>query len=184
MGRICITYLRAGATSCVCFILLKPITLLNNAGYEPKQITWMPPPLRAFCSVERPGLDMSRAKRWRQARELVRLHTQLSDDVARYKNEIHALLVVLFPEFTQVFADPSRPTALALLKLYPNPQAVVTAGEDTLTHKLHELSPRHYGRATAQQLVSLAKRGRSAVGWPLQPVPRACGSCVINWNIP
>lgn len=47
-------------------------------------------------------------------RELVRLHTQLSDDIARYKNEIHALLAVLFPEFTQVFADPSRPTALGL----------------------------------------------------------------------
>ena len=35
-------------------------------------------------------------------RELVRLHTQLSDEVARYKNEIQALLVVLFPEFSQV----------------------------------------------------------------------------------
>jgi hypothetical protein len=40
------------------------------------------------------------------------------DDVARYKNEIHALRIVLFPEFTQVFADPSRPTALGLLKRY------------------------------------------------------------------
>src|SRR6266480_6902957 len=39
-------------------------------------------------------------------RELVRLQQQLSEDVVRYKNEIHALLVVLFPEFTQVFADP------------------------------------------------------------------------------
>src|SRR5215471_1208819 len=44
-------------------------------------------------------------------RELMRLQKQLSDDVVRYKNEIHALLVVLFPEFTQVFADPTRPTA-------------------------------------------------------------------------
>src|SRR5215469_13951455 len=39
-------------------------------------------------------------------RELVRLHSQLSDDIARYKNEIHALITVLFPEFLQVFADP------------------------------------------------------------------------------
>src|SRR5713101_9807500 len=61
-------------------------------------------------------------------RELVRLQAQLSDEAARYKNEIHALLVVLFPEFTQVFVDPSRPTALALLKLYPSPQAIVAAG--------------------------------------------------------
>lgn len=51
-------------------------------------------------------------------RELVRLHSQLSDEVARYKNEIHARLLVLFPEFSQVFADPTRPTALALLKQY------------------------------------------------------------------
>jgi transposase len=57
-------------------------------------------------------------------RELVRLQQQLSDDVVRYKNEIHALLVVLFPEFTQVFADPTRPTALAFLKRYPSAQAV------------------------------------------------------------
>ncbi len=51
-------------------------------------------------------------------RELVRVHSQLSDEVARYKNEIQALLSVLFPEFTQVFVDPCRSTAIALLKLY------------------------------------------------------------------
>ncbi len=39
-------------------------------------------------------------------REVVRLHTQLSDEAAAYKNEIQALVVVLFPELTQVFADP------------------------------------------------------------------------------
>ena len=44
-------------------------------------------------------------------RELVRLHMQLSDEAAAYQNEIHALVVVLFPEFTQVFADPCLPTA-------------------------------------------------------------------------
>src|ERR1700680_1874191 len=33
-------------------------------------------------------------------RELVRLHTQLSDEVARYKNELHALLTVLFSQFS------------------------------------------------------------------------------------
>jgi len=54
----------------------------------------------------------------------MRLHKQLSDDVMRYKNEIHALLVVLFPEFTQVFVDPTRPTALAVLKRYPSAQAI------------------------------------------------------------
>ncbi len=45
-------------------------------------------------------------------RELVRLHMQLSDEAAAYQNEIHALIVVLFPEFTQVFVDPCLPSAL------------------------------------------------------------------------
>jgi transposase len=90
-------------------------------------------------------------------RELARLQTQLTEDVTRYRNEIHALLQVLFPEFSQVFADPCRPTALALLKLYPSAQAFVAAGVETLAAKLHELAPRNYGLHTAQQLVSLAQ---------------------------
>ncbi len=51
-------------------------------------------------------------------RELVRLHMQLSDEAAAYQNEIQALVVVLFPEFTQVFADPCLPTALGVLKAF------------------------------------------------------------------
>ena len=47
-------------------------------------------------------------------RELVRLHTQLSDTAASYQNEIQALIVVLFPEFTQVKISPCLPTALSV----------------------------------------------------------------------
>ena len=74
-------------------------------------------------------------------RELARLQTQLTEDITRYRNEIHALLQVLFPEFSQVFADPCRPTALALLKLYPSAQAFVAAGVEPLAAKLHETFP-------------------------------------------
>jgi transposase len=95
-------------------------------------------------------------------RELVRLHTQLADEGARYKNEIQALLAVLFPEFSQVFVDPCRSTALALLKLYPSAHAVATAGVETIAAKLHELAPRHYGRKTAEQLVALAEHSVSS----------------------
>src|SRR6266481_5712260 len=52
-------------------------------------------------------------------RELVRLHTHLADTAAGYQNEIQALIVVLFPEFTQVFADPCLPTALAVRNRLP-----------------------------------------------------------------
>jgi transposase len=102
-------------------------------------------------------------------RELVRLHTQLSDDIARYKNVIHALLTVLFPEFTQVFADPARPTALGLLKRYPSAQAIVAAGCEAIAAILRELAPRHFGRKTAQHLLELAQQSVSS-GSPLQRV--------------
>src|SRR6266700_1897058 len=95
-------------------------------------------------------------------RELMRLQKQLSDDVVRYKNEIHALLVVLFPEFTQVFADPTRPTALAFLKRYPSAQAVAQAEVSVLSQVLHQLSPKHYGRQTAERLLDVAKKSISS----------------------
>jgi len=97
-----------------------------------------------------------------QARELVRFHTQLQDEGARYKNEIHALLAVLFPELSHVFLDPCRPTALGLLKRYPSAQAIAEAGVKAITATLHELAPRHYGRKTAEQLVLLAQQSVSS----------------------
>ncbi len=95
-------------------------------------------------------------------RELVRLHTQLADEAARYKNEIQALLAVVFPEFSQVFTDPCRATAVALLKLYPSAQAMVAAGVQTIAAKLRELAPRNYGQKTAEQLVTLAEHSVSS----------------------
>ena len=90
-------------------------------------------------------------------RELVRLQQQLSDDVVRYKNELHALLVVLFPEFHQVFVDPTRRTALAVLKAYPSAQAMAQADPAALSQFLHQQCPGHYGRQTALTLIEVAK---------------------------
>ncbi|MFL5704696.1 MAG: transposase, partial [Ktedonobacteraceae bacterium] len=95
-------------------------------------------------------------------RELVRLHTQLSDTAASYQNEIQALVVVLFPEFTQVFADPCLPTALAVLKAFPSAQALVEAGVEPLYQVLRAQPVAHYGRPTAEKLVALAKQSVSS----------------------
>ena len=95
-------------------------------------------------------------------RELARLHWQLADESARYQNEIQALVVVLFPEFTQVFADPCGKTALALLKRYPSAQAILAAGVQELTTTLRSLAPRHYGRKTAEQLLPLAAQSAAS----------------------
>ena len=89
-------------------------------------------------------------------RALVRLHSQLSVEAARYQNQIHALVVVLFPEFSQVFADPCLPTALAILKAYPSAQAVAQAGQAALYTLLHAQQHPHYGHPTAKKLLRLA----------------------------
>lgn len=109
-------------------------------------------------------------------RELERLHSQLTADSARYQHEIQALLVVLFPEFVQVCADPCRPTALGVLKRYPGAQAILDAGVEALTSTLRELAPRHYGRRTAQALVRLAAQ---SVATPLASSGRALSLKVL-----
>jgi transposase len=96
------------------------------------------------------------------SRELVRLHSQLSEEAARYENQIQALVVVLFPEFTQVFTDPCGQTALAVLKAYPHAQAVAEAGEAAVYQVLRTVSHPHFGRPTAHTLVTLAKASVSS----------------------
>ena len=95
-------------------------------------------------------------------RDLVRVQANLSDQAARYKNAIQDRLVVLFPEFTQVFKDPTRKTALALLRAYPSAQAIAAAGVAPITAILEATAPRTYGPATAERLVGLAKRSRAS----------------------
>ena len=97
-------------------------------------------------------------------RELVRLHMQLSDEAAAYQNEIQALVVVLFPEFTQIFADPCLPAALRVLKTYPSAQAIVEAGVEPIVQVLQAPTqpPTRYGRPSVKKLVALAQRSASS----------------------
>src|ERR671926_614482 len=95
-------------------------------------------------------------------RDLVRLHSNLSDEVARYKNEIQDFLVVLFPELVQIFKDPTRKTALAVLRAYPSAQAIAAAGVSPITAIFEATAPRNYGPQTAAHLVGLAKRSSAS----------------------
>jgi transposase len=71
-------------------------------------------------------------------------------------------VVVLFPEFTQVFANPCLPTALAVLKAFPSAQALAKAGVETLLQLLRAQPGAHYGRPTAQKLTSFAEQSGSS----------------------
>lgn len=96
------------------------------------------------------------------ARERQRLHSQLADESARSQNQIPARLLVLFPELVQVFADPCRPTALALLSRSPSAKAITAAGVQVITATLRELARGRSGRPTAQQLVALASHSAAS----------------------
>jgi transposase len=93
-------------------------------------------------------------------REVVRLQAQLSKEVARYQNQIHALVVVLFPEFTQVITDPCLPSALAVLKAYPSAQAVAQAGVKAVAQVLKAVPAAHNAAPHCGEVSS----GRSDVG--------------------
>ncbi len=95
-------------------------------------------------------------------RELVRLHTQLSEEAARYQNQIQILVVVLFPEFSQIFADPCGQGALAVLKAYPDAQAVAQAGVEAVYQVLRAVPAAHFGRPTAKKLVAAAQVSSSS----------------------
>ncbi len=71
-------------------------------------------------------------------------------------------MVVLFPEFTQVFADPCLPTALAVLKAYPSARAMAQGKEAALYGLLHAQKHAHYGHPTARKLLSLASASVSS----------------------
>ena len=108
-----------------------------------------------LSGVERTGYIPS--DKIAEYRELVRLHAQLSEEAASYQNQIQTLVVVLFPEFTQIFADPCATSALAMLKAYPDAASVAQAGVEAVYQVLRAVPKPHYGRPTAQKLVAAAQ---------------------------
>jgi transposase len=86
----------------------------------------------------------------------------LTDEAARYKHEIRDLVVVLFPEYTQVFKDPTGPTARALLRAYPGAAVMAAAGVEEIAHVLQTVAPQKYGRRTAEQVVAWATRSSAS----------------------
>ena len=117
-------------------------------------------------------------------RELVRLQMRLSDEAAAYQNEIQALVVVLFPEFTQIFVDPCGQTALTVLKASPLAQAVAEAGVEPLFQLLRARDP---GTRWPPDCPEARGCGQSEwKQWASTRLPEqsVCACCAINSSIP
>ena len=83
---------------------------------------------------------------------------RLVEDLAATKNRIHEQVLVCFPEFTQVFADPFAKLARAVLREIPTARRVVRRKALSLARVKTERRDRFLGPERAQKLIQLAKR--------------------------
>lgn len=89
---------------------------------------------------------------------LVGERQRLVDDLAATKNRIHEQVLVCFPEFTQVFANPFAKLARAVLRQAPTAQRMVRRKALSLARVKTEGQDRFLGPERAQKLIQLAQR--------------------------
>lgn len=85
---------------------------------------------------------------------MVRHHYELSQESARRKNKLISICDELFPEFTQIFKDPTLPSALALREKFPTPHAIATASMAALCEVRKGNYPSEERLARFQQLAA------------------------------
>lgn len=88
-------------------------------------------------------------------RELVRLQQRLGQDFADRTRQVHRLLFLVFPEFTEVVRTVSSQLATAILSRYPSAEALRGADQDQLA-RLRYSSRGIVGAATAASLIAQA----------------------------
>ncbi len=89
---------------------------------------------------------------------LVQHRLELVHETTRRKNKLTAICDELFPELTQVYADPNSPSALTLREKYPTPADVVAASLDDL------VATRKYRRPSRDKLAELQELARTTIG--------------------
>jgi transposase len=93
-----------------------------------------------------------------QLRGLVQHRMELKRETTRRKNKLIAIVDELFPELTQIYADPNKPNALALRLAFPTPQAIATASLDAL------YATRTHGRPGRKAFGTLQELARHTIG--------------------
>ena len=89
---------------------------------------------------------------------LVRRRFELVQDISRHRNRLTAIADELFPELTQVFADPNREIALLIREHFPTPAELAAAS-------LQELQPLKRGRQPGDaKLLRLLELAKTSIG--------------------
>lgn len=111
-----------------------------------------------------------------QLRGLIQHRTELQREVVKRKNKLIAICDELFPEFTQVYKDPTTPSALNLRERFPTPTDIAGATYEeiaaTRTHQqpypdllkqLPALARATIGTRNAARLASLTVEQRMLI---------------------
>lgn len=111
-----------------------------------------------------------------ELRKLVRLYYHFVDQQSAYRRRILLVLVELFPLFARRFPNPFSQTALALLRRYPTPQAVLDEDHRTLFQFLKSTS-RQRSQWVVDKLDQLLKIARQS---PSVPNAVETNICLLN----
>jgi transposase len=77
---------------------------------------------------------------------------------------LKATLEVVFPEYERIFVQITKPTALAVLKAYPCPDALLAAPKPKVMKLLRETSRNHLGTARYDELIEAARKTLALTG--------------------
>src|SRR5690606_13161003 len=73
------------------------------------------------------------------------------------RTRLKSILEVVFPEYERIFVQLEKRTALALLKAYPGPQALLAARKSKVLKLLDTTSRGHLGQARYDELMAAAQ---------------------------
>ncbi len=93
----------------------------------------------------------------KRLRELTRMKANLSGYLKKLQREGYALLHVIFPEFSNHFANPFAIVARTILRKYPNAFALRKAKHDDLMKLARKVQGNNFSAKKAQELINAAR---------------------------
>jgi transposase len=96
-------------------------------------------------------------------RDLCRRRKELAQDLGSYTNKLLAFLDQAFPKYYKIFSRVTSPASLAVLKLYPTPDAVLKAGRTRVTRAIAKYTGRKLeSKYIAKKILTLFTTAESA----------------------